>query len=205
MLHSAYDRLSDSDKNYVDGLLQKFYKTVRDQRIIDEVNGYEETEPDAVVNEMHSIFGTEVASLPAPLENYYDKYFTNRRVVTDFASNYRAEFTSREGKVKADDARLSQMKVQIDAQEKSLNSQLKQINADRAKLDSLRNSGQIDKYNAMVQSFNSEVEAYNAGVGELKEDIASYNRLVAERNSIAADLASLGKSIDTRLTTQSAQ
>jgi chromosome segregation ATPase len=205
MLHAAYDRLSTKDRNRVDGLLQNYYKTVTDQRIIDTINEYRQSEPNDVVNEMHSVFGTEINSLPPALEAYYSQYFTNRQAVANFADSYQSEFTSRSDQIKADDSQLAVLKSQIDQQEQSLQSQVDQINSDRRKLDSQRSSGQIDQYNAGVAAFNAEINSYNAGVDKLRIDIDSYNRLVAQRNSIATELSSLDKALDTRLTPQPAQ
>lgn len=203
MLHAVYDRLSSKDRNYVDGLLQDYYNHgLHDQRIIQTIHEYRQSEPNDVVNEMHSVFGTEIADLPAPLEAYYRKYFTNRQAVTVFEASYETEFTSREAKIKADDARLSQMKTQIDNEEQSLQQQLAQITADRARLGSIRDP---QAYNNAAASFNAEVSSYNAAVDSLRADIVAYNQLVEERNSIASELTSLDKSIDTRLTTQQPQ
>jgi phage shock protein A len=199
MLHGAYDRLSNKDKNYVDGLLQSFYQNnLHDQRVIDEINEYKVTEPNDVVNEMHSVFGTEVADLPAPLEAYYQRYFTNRSTITNFASAYQSEFTDRENQIKADDAKLETMKSQIDAEEQSLSDQQAKISSDRARLNSLRASGRVAEYNSGVDSFNQEIDSYNSGVAAVRADINSYNQLVDERNAIAGELASLDKALDTR-------
>ncbi len=205
MLHAAYDRLGSKDRNYVDGLLENYYKTVTDQRIIDTINSYKQSEPNDVVNEMHSVFGTEIASLPQPLETYYKKYFSSRQAVADYAASYDSEFTGREDQVKADDAQLAQMKADIDSEERSLNAQLANINSDRSKLNTERNSGNISQYNSDVAGFNSEVNAYNDGISRLHGDISAYNDLVNQRNAIAQELASLAQAIDTRLTTQPAQ
>ncbi len=206
MLHAAYDRLSTKEKDYVDGLLTDYYNhDLKDQRIIDTMNEYKKTEPNAVVNEMHSVFGTEIADLPAPLETYYAKYFTNRHAITDYANSYEAEFTSREDQIKADDAQLAALRSRIQDEESSLQAQSSKIDADRSRLDSERSSGDVADYNAGVAPFNREVDAYNAGVQSLKSYIASYNQLVEARNAIAQELTSLDQSIDTRLTPQTAQ
>jgi len=206
VLHSIYARLSTKDRDYVDGLLEDYYQNdLHDSRVQAEVKLYQQTEPNDVMDEMHSTFGTEIASLPLPLEKYYQRYFSNRQSIVAFEQNYQGEFTSRENQVTADDAQLTALKQQIDSQEQSLNQQLAQLNSDRARLDSLRNSNQIGAYNSAVGSFNSEVSSYNAGVDQLKGNIANYNDLVDNRNAIAQDLASLDQAIDTRLTTQTAQ
>jgi hypothetical protein len=199
MLHAAYDRLSSKDKSYVDGLLQNYFNhDLRDQRVIDTINDYKDSEPKDVVNEMHSIFGTEIADLPQTLVAYYSRYFTDRHAVTAYAAAYQHEFTTRESQIKTDDAQLDQMKNQINSEEQSLDSQLIQINIDRARLDSLRNSGRISEYNSQVGDFNSEVRSYNIDIGKLRSDIEAYNRLVDARNAIASELASLDKALDTR-------
>jgi uncharacterized coiled-coil DUF342 family protein len=206
MLHSAYDRLSQKDRQYVDGLLQNYYDNqLQDQRIKDTVDSYRISEPNDLVNEMHSIFGTEIANLPQPLEQYYKRYFSNRAEVAAFANNYQAEFTSRENQIKTDDAQLGNLKNQISDQEADLKTQIDQINSDRDELDRLRSAGQIQQYNAKVASFNREVDSYNNGVARLKSTISAYNSLVATRNAIAVELANLTKSIDTRQTPQPTQ
>ena len=206
MLHAAYDRLSSQDKNYVDNLLLDYYHhDLRDQRIIDTINTYKQSEPNDVVNEMHSVFGTGIANLPPPLETYYQRYFSNRQQVAAYANAYEGEFTSRQDQIQADDAQLAKMKTNINTEESDLRAELSQINSDRAQLDGLRSSGQIAQYNASVAGFNSEVDNYNNGVGKLRSDIAAYNQLVGSRNAVATDLASLSQALDTRLTPQAAQ
>ncbi len=84
MLHAAYNRLNSADKSRIDNSLQKYYQhTLTDQRIKNIIAAYKKTEPNDLVNEMHSIFGTEVAELPPELETYYKQYFSNRSVVVN--------------------------------------------------------------------------------------------------------------------------
>lgn len=204
MLHAAYDRLSGSDKKYVDGLLQDYYDhDLHDQRILDTVAAYKKTEPSAVVNEMHSVFGTEVANLPAPLENYYKRYFSNRAAVIAFSESYESEFTSRSARAVQYEKQLNDLKAGISTRESELRDQLAKINAERSHLDSLRSSGQIAEYNAGVAAYNADVDSYNAGVAGYKRDVDSYNSLVEQYNAIAGELKQLYGAIDTRLPTQS--
>lgn len=206
MLHAAYDRLSSKDRTYIDGMLQDFYKNqLTDQRVIDTINTYRQTEPNDVVNEMHSVFGTEVPNLPAPLENYYKRYFDDRQTITNFASNYENEFTTREEQVKAYKAQLDQLKSSIQSQENDLDTQLRQINSDRSKLDSERSSGETAQYNSDVPAFNREVTAYNNSVETLRSTIRQYNQIVEQYNAVAKELASLAQSIDSRVQQQATQ
>lgn len=206
MLHGAYERLGSQDKKTVDALLQDFYQNqLHDQRLLDTIKAYKKSEPEAVVDEMHSVFGTEIANLPAPLESYYQRYFTNRSAITNFAAGYEDEFNSRLDKIKAYESQLSDLKQQIDGEESALSSQAAQLQADRASLESLRASGQVAAYNARVAAFNQEVDNYNAGVSRLKSDIATYNAIVEQHNQLADELRGLYSSLGTNLNQQPAQ
>lgn len=199
MLHASYDRLNSKDKSKVDAMLVDFYNNdLKDQRVLDTINAYKKSEPNDVVNEMHSVFGTEIANLPAPLETYYKKYFTDRSKVTAFAANYEGEFTNRTAKIQTDDLILANQKARIQDEESSLGQQLSNLQSERINVENSNSQSAVNNYNA-------QVNAYNAGVRRLQVDIAAYNQLVAERNSIAEELQSLQSSLDTRLTTQSSQ
>ncbi len=203
MLHAAYDRLSDKDKKYVDGLLQGYYKNqLNDERIKQTIEAYKQSEPNELVNEMHSIFGTEITELPKPLEDYYKRYFVNRGAVVAFSQRYESEFTSRSAKAAQYEKQIEALKAKITAKEAELRAQLERINAEQARLDSLRASNRIEEYNAGVVVYNAEVDAYNSGVAQYKRDVSTYNSLVEQYNAIAGELKQLYGAIDTRLTTQ---
>lgn len=206
MLHAAYDRLDGKEKRHINDLLMKYYRHgLKDERILGNLEVYRETEPNQVVNEMHSIFGTEITNLPAPLERYYKRYFTNRAKIANYAITYQSEFTSRENEVKSYDTQLTNLKLQID--------QLKiGVAAGRAKLDSLRNemsqqrhSGNTDAYNQNVTVYNRAVDDYNAKVERLKSQISRYNQLVNQRNAIVLEEQELSQAIDSHAETMAPQ
>jgi uncharacterized protein YukE len=204
MLHSAYDRLGPKDKQHINALLNDFYANdLHDQRVQDTIDSYKKTEPDDVLNEMHSIFGTEIANLSGELETYYSRYFNDRSQVADFADNYASEFSSRSEKIKQYEKDLGSLKETIENQEAELDSQLSQIKSERQRMNQLRASGQGEEYNAAVPGFNAMVNDYNSGIGELQADISHYNQLVAAHNALAEELSGLYKSLDTSLAPQS--
>jgi hypothetical protein len=206
MLHSAYDRLGEEEKNRINGILNSFYNNgLQDERVLETIESYKQTEPTQLINEMHSIFGTELSNLPAELESYYQRYFMNRQAVVAFADKYADEFADRQAQIKEYQARLNDLKAEIDSEEASLSRQQQQIETDRRRLESLRTSGQVEEYNSSVAGFNALVNEYNAGVAELRKDIAEFNRLVALHNELAAELSSLYKSLDTSLSPQTAR
>lgn len=196
MLHAAYDRLSDQDRQKVDGWLQDYYKNgLTDDRVRATIESYKKSEPNDVVNEMHSVFGTEVANLPAPLETYYQKYFTDRSKVVAYAADYSAEFTNRQQKVAAYDAQLQDLKATIDANNADLQKQQAILASERSQLESDRNSSDPRSYNARVDSYNNQVADYNAKIGATKQLIAQYNAIVQQRNAIALEEQSLAQAL----------
>lgn len=206
MLHAAYERLSANDKSEVEALLTSYYQNeLTNERIKKSIDNYRKTEPNQLLDEMHSIFGTEVANLPAELETYYSRYFTDRGRVVALSASYEQEFTNRLNAINAADARLADLKRQIDNAEAALKIQSAEIERDQQQLDQFRESGNTSAYNAAVPAFNAKVAAYNQALNSLKADIAEYNRLVEERNATADELRALNTAIDTRLEPQTRQ
>jgi len=206
MLHAAYDRLSSAERRNVNAMLMDYYQhDLHDQRLLDTIASYKKTEPNDVVNEMHSVFGTEASNLPAPLEAYYKRYFTDRSTVVAFANSYQAEFTSRQQQVAADDQRLKAIKAEIDSNNHTLSVQRASLQALLAQMNAERSSGDIAGYNANVPTYNSGVDSYNQLVDETSQLIASYNQLIADRNELAIEVNQLNHAINSQPSTLQTQ
>lgn len=199
MLHQAYDRLSASERSRIDGLLQDYANNKLDNEAIkNQVELYRKSEPDALSNEMHSLFGTQVGSLPQELEDYYKQYFTDRQKVVQHYNNYQRAFTDRKEKIAAYDAQLTEAKQRIDALEKDLELQRDDLDVTRDDMDNKRAAGQIEAYNAMVGPYNAAIRTYNTGVEELQSLIAEYNDVVNARNAIADQEHDLQQSLSSK-------
>jgi hypothetical protein len=199
MLHAAYDRLSTSERNTINAQLMDYYQyDLKDQRILDTIASYKKTEPNDVVNEMHSVFGTEASNLPAPLEAYYKRYFTDRAKIVNYANNYQAVFINREKIVAADDAQLLIQKVQIDANQQRLVEQQTALQSQQARMAAQKANGDTAGYNANVTPYNAAVNAYNELAGQTTQLIASYNQLVADRNELALEVSQLAQAINSQ-------
>jgi hypothetical protein len=206
MLHAVYDRLSTAERARIDQMLQDFYAhDLHDKRIQDSIDLYKKIEPNDVVNEMHSVFGTEVANLPTPLENYYKKYFGNRSKIVGYAATYQGAFTSLQTQVATDDAQLATWKPQIESMNNQVEQKQQALVTQKAQLDALRTSGNIEAYNAGIVPYNNAVYAYNALLGQLKSLINQYNTLVDQRNAIAVQENQLSQAINSQASSVSAQ
>ena len=200
MLHAAYDRLSSKERDRIDILLQDYLAHgLHDQRIIDTIASYRKSEPNDVTNELHSIFGTEVANLPAGLEQYYQRYFTDRAKIVGYAAAYQAEFTSRQAAVKQADEQLAAVKDQITSSQADLTTRNAAIVSAQKTLLSERGTNPAS-YNAAVPAYNKMVEDYNAEVQTVKTMIENYNNLIVSRNQIVLEEAKLVNELNSTAT-----
>ncbi len=191
MLHAAYDRLSSKDKAHIDDLINQAYAGVTDERIRKNIDSYRKDGAD-VTNELHSILGTEVPSLPAELEQYYQRYFTNRAQVVADSQKYEGVFTSLQNQAESIAQQLTALKTQIDNLEQQLSQQQSSLENDRP---AIQTQAQADAFNARVRSFNNQVALVNKLVSE-------YNNLRDQYNQLAVQQQQLFKALDSRPATQ---
>lgn len=204
-LHAAYARLNKSQKSSVDTMISAAFAGITDQRIKDNVELYRKQNSSIVPNELHSILGTEVATLPANLETYYKQYFSNRAKIVAYSEQYEQAFTDRKNQVNDYDAQLVSLKQRIDALQASLQKQTIALQSERQRMDGLRTSGQIAAYNEAVPGYNAKIGAYNVDIDALSGLVDKYNDIVIKRNEIANEESELAKAIDSRTTVPARQ
>jgi hypothetical protein len=202
-LHVIYARMSDDDKKKVNALIESEYaKLSSDKAFSDLVAFYDRTEPGQRDNELHSIIGTEVASLDPALESHYDQYFTNRQNVVALNSQYSSVFKSL--KARADD-----LSAQLDVLSATITSRSAQYNTDVNTLNS-----DVSAFNARAASggfysqaqFNMERAALTQRLADLQTEkseidslISQYKTMLDEYNSLASQSKKLYSIIDSTL------
>lgn len=202
MLHVAYDRLSSSEKDKVNQLLESELSSISNESLQERLAVYERTEPGEKFNELHSIIGTEVTSISPELEEYYKQYFEDRKVIADMANRYEKLFNELQQQQEG-------LSAEIDALVAELNQRVSGYNVE------------IDALNSAISDFNQKVRsgyfgdeaAFNVARSEL---IARQNQLENERSVIERleqqyeqkrsqlealnnEAESLNKTIDSRL------
>lgn len=203
MLHQAYDRLNEDERKSINNLLLDFYESGQlDQSIADKLALYGDQGQDVLVNEMHSIFGTEVQNLPDELEEYYSQFFNDRSRVLAFRASSRAAFEDYRSQIESFEQRLGQLKSQIDSNEVELDNRLSQLNDMRGQLESDLAAGRIEQYNAGVAEFNQLVSSYNDLLDQTRQLVFEHNELVKQRNDVAIKVEDLNAALDSRLTPQ---
>lgn len=201
MLHQAYQRLDRQEKTRINGLLQEYHDLKASQALKDKIASYKSAEQEHLQNEMHSIFGTEAADLPAELEVYYERYFTDRSKVLALYQKYQSEFDRRIAQIKDYDAQLGELKLTIAANKTDLDAKEEALRQQRQQMDGYLAAELISQYNAAVPGFNAQVTAYRNLVIATNTLVERYNTLLAERNALAVQERQLEDAIDSSVDT----
>lgn len=198
MLHAAYGRLSKSDKIHVNELIDQTYAHLTNERITKIVDDYKKNGADTV-NELHSILATEVQNLPPELEQYYGRYFTNRKQIASYSERYEAAFSDR--KTQADQylAQMEALKEQINQLNANLLPERAQLEKQFASLQARRSQTKdAASFNAAVDQYNDQVSAYNTKVQRTASLIDQHNSILEKYNAIALEEKELVQAIDSR-------
>lgn len=190
MLHAAYERLSEDERKYVDGLTEQAFKSLTDERIKQTIASYRSQGSSVIPNELHSIIGTEVRNIPAELERYYERYFTNRAEVASYSERYEGVLTERRNQSATLELQITGLKHEIDQLEKALSSEQQSLSADRAGVNT----------QAEADAYNARVAEYNASIRELNVLIRQHNALIEEYKKNALEQQELFNALDSRPT-----
>ena len=195
MLHAAYHRLNYFERQTVDMLIEQEYAKIKDQAEIKQVmQYYQQAEPGAELDELHSIIGTTISDLPPELEQYYARYFTDRSAVVALNEKYNAVFSelSQQADVLQQQIDSEGPAIKIDLATYDID--LAQLNLDIQSFNQRANSGafrtqsefntarnaleaRISALNQQRQAINARVDAYNAAVDELNKLAVHVNKL----------------------------
>lgn len=199
MLHAAYDRLSTDERNRINNLLVQSFESSADERIKKVVSAYRQRDAGVVPNELHSILGTEVRTLPAELEAHYSKYFENRLKVVEYSEQYEAIFSAQQAKIQSLADEINALEIQLKADRQEIELRERSLQEQSSSLNSLRSSGQTEEYNAAVPGYNEQVREYRSLVAKYNADVLRLNRLVEEHNSLAVEQRGLYDAINSSL------
>jgi len=165
MLHAVYERLSAQERERINDLLQTEAEKITDAGFIELMKAYEASEPGERMNELHSIIGTQVATLSPELESYYARYFKDRSALAKLYAKYEGVFTD-----------LKNRQTQLANELNALVEQINQATAD---------------YNKAVQELNVDVMAFNAKADS--GGFASQAQFNVERNALIDRQQKIGK------------
>jgi hypothetical protein len=192
MLHAAYHRLLFWEKLDLKDQLQSVYDHLpADSDLRTSMQNYH---PDEFYDELHSRIGTEVKDLPAPLERYYQRYFTDRQLIVKFNEQYHNVFTELQRQTDRLKESIEAKKQSIENKTKEYQTQKQQLNEVISDFNSRAARGDFSSqsdFNAKRQSIVSRIDALNReydqlkqAIEELNSEIAKYNRSIYHNNEL---------------------
>jgi hypothetical protein len=198
MLHAAYMRLSATERARVDGMLEDMYRSSGDSEEFSAVMAeYAQVEPGQRDNELHSILGTEYTTLSPELEDYYSRYFSDRRRVADMTIQYKKVFKNLEaGQVKLK-AQLERLAAKIESDSSLFETMAFQLNADIDAFNQREFHSSVT-FNAARQALigrQLEIEKFKA---QINTDIAKYDAWVEEYNNLGGRINQLNRLLDAK-------
>ncbi len=201
MLHAAYDRLSGSERTKVDKLIGEEAKQNTNPDIKELVKLYEKSEPGEKLNELHSIFGTQVADLSPALENYYKQYFNDRSKVVKMYDDYHSVFLKLKSKQDRLVAELNTLAGQIKQLEAAYASAVADYNRDVESFNTRASSGRMSRseYKSEKAALKSRQARLNQQKSNINQKIDLYNQKRQELLAINSQAAALNHSIDSSL------
>jgi hypothetical protein len=203
MLHAAYARMSDGEKQSVDKLLEAEYAKLKNSKdFAERFAFYDRTEPGERDNELHSVIGTEVSAVSPALEAHYLKYFSNRSKVLALHDKYASVFAQLQAEGDALSAQLTTLGDTIGQQTKDYNAAVTTLNNDIEDFNRRANSGGFSS----KEEFDNERASLLARANQLDDtrqtintEVSEYNTLRERLKTIASQSEALNRSIDSSL------
>lgn len=200
MLHAAYERLNIFERPVVDNMLVSQYEKLKsDPKLSKLVSYYEQAEPDAIENELHSILGTTQVGLTPELEKYYARYFNDRQAIVAMNQKYSDVFAAVDERAKQLSDEINSLKPRVEAELGQYHTDLQKLNEDVASFNSQVKDGVYktqSAFNVARQALLARVNALNARRDAINKEVAAYNALVAEQNKLSVRVDELNSSIN---------
>lgn len=198
MLHAAWYRMDETRRDEIGAALEEAYGKIQNDNITTRMEYYQRTEPGERLNELHSILGTEVASLGEPLESYYEEYFSRSEVLAlhdQYSGVYQALYD------RSDElyALMEELGQSITASTEAYSTAAAEYSADVADFNSRASTGGFSSMSAFYSeraalvSRSAELEASRQAINT---NVNTYNEYYAEYQSIAEQIQVLNSSID---------
>lgn len=203
MLHAAYQRLGDADKKTVNTLLDAEYEKLKnDAKFSERMQFYARAEPGERENELHSIVGTEVASVSPALEKYYGRYFSDRQKVVALHEKYSTVFKDLEAKTNQLSASIKALSKQIEDNTNQYNIDVKVLNQDITDYNARASSGGFSsqsQFNAQRADLSNRATTLDQQRQAIAASIVTYDQQRKELQSISSESDALNRSIDSTL------
>jgi hypothetical protein len=203
LLHAEYERLPSSERERLDDLLEKAYQSGTNPKLEERMAYYEKTQPGQNINELHSIVGTEFASIDPELEAYYTRFFKDRQALVTLHEQVESQFEALSEEADLLVSQIEQLALTINEDTRRYNDQVESLNSSVQRFnDQASRSGGFttqQEFQAARQDLVDQSEDLASFRQAIQASIAQYKTLLAKLDSINAESASLNQSLDSTL------
>lgn len=199
MLHAVWERMTDAEKDRIGTLLKTAFEQKADPELVERMAYYERNEPTEIINELHSIIPTEVATLSPELEAYFDDFFKDRQIVVALHQQYSGIFDELMARSDTLYVELSTLGESIQANREKYNRAVEDLSRDIASFNYRANNGDFSSMSAFNRERNALVVRSNQLEAQrlsISQDIERYNATYEEYVRVAGELEALNESID---------
>ena len=199
MLHVAYSRLSQRERDWLEPRLEAAYSRLANDKLRTRMDYYAKAEPGEKLNELHSILPTEYADLGQELNDYYAKYFDNRQAAIKLYSDYSQVFYELEDEARGLESKLESDIKQINADTSQYQADIQMFNQEVATFNQRASSGYFKsqtEFNSARSELVARTYAFEARKTALDQKIDEYNVNVDRLNQLGLKIDKLNKSID---------
>ena len=211
LLHAVFARMKPQDREVLSDALREEYE----QRIVDDaefetrMSVYADLSPRAFANELHSVFGTEVADIPASLEEHYAKWISDRGEVVEWYNEYHGVFTSLSAEADRLSAELEALREQIETDSSAYDEAVRQFNADaadfKARNERYEFSGNVELFDSVRSSLLFRQDELSAELQRIQADTDTFNSLRDELLALNDVSLKLNEVLDSKLPTPTAE
>jgi len=207
MLHAVWDRMSSDEKDALAGPLEEAFAALGpDHELVERIALYEEMDPGSRIPELYAILGTEVAELPAVLDEHYSGSFDDRERVTALYAETNAVFRDLDERLQSLQDELAELSAVIDVDRAEFLRVSEELTADITDFnDRADTPGAFDSEEQFAEEradIITRQEALEASRDALNEAVDRYNALVAELEALNAEASELNRTINITVTPQ---
>ena len=184
MLHTAYAKLSPTEKTEIDKSLNDLYPKImssNDTITKRALEPYKDKTDDDLTNELHSIVLLYNGDIGSVLENHYKKFFKDRGALGNVYKKSEQIILSLENQLDLYDASLKSF-------EKSLSEGATIIQQQKNSLNNFGYNGNTYTYNLVVNSINKNIDTYNDNYSKYEKNYNTYTNIYSSYKDLMSAL-----------------
>ena len=187
LLHAAWIRMSQDERSELSKVLIAEYDALveTDEEFKQRMSVYESLSSSAFANELHSVFGTEVAHLSPALEEHYSSWFTDRQVIVGWYDGYHGVFVQLKAEAERLSSELEALRAEIEDRSATYDIAVQQFNADAAEFKARNERYEFSGNKPLFDTLRGELLARQEGLDAVRQEIqADTDRFNAMRSQL---------------------